>query len=156
MRAPMPSARLATIALGFACLCACKPPLAKDMPTESDLGRGRKLPRETSHADAGTKAPAGLLAHIVASVPEHTVGPLLARGPGGAMAAYLGASPNGARRVVSIPLRTDDSALEATSSLPPAPTPRASRFAHREAAVTASSRRGPTSPTAARRSSSQA
>ena len=94
-------------------VAACKPSLAPD-PPQHDIGRGRKLPKASvAHSADGGAPLTGLSWHVIATVPERTVGPLLARGKSGNMAAYLGTGPSGARRVVSIPLRTDDSALEA-------------------------------------------
>ena len=90
----------------------CVRHLAPDEPKQSNIGRGRRLPRASAQADAGG-VPQGVSSHVIASVPEHTVGPLLARGLVSSMAAYLGAAPNGTRRIVTIPLRSDGSPLDA-------------------------------------------
>ncbi len=105
--------RAVWLVIAAAAFGGCTPSLAKDSPSR-DIGRGRRLTHNASAAGAdGGRAPSSLGSHLIATVADRTVGPLLARGAAGKMAAYLGAGPNGTRRIVSIPLRADDSPLEA-------------------------------------------
>jgi hypothetical protein len=82
---------------------------AAPKPKQSDLGRGhvpyavsklRPVKRDDGH-------PPSLPSHLIAEVPDKTVGPTIARHDAATVVAYIGSTEGGLRRVVGIPLAAD-------------------------------------------------
>ncbi len=104
MRIPAPFApalfALALSAVGLGC--------SKAVSLPSNVGvaaLGAPVPLPTSALpSAKDPSPAGLDGHVLQGVPDGSIGPFFARRGDIVMAAYIGASTNGARRVVSAPL----------------------------------------------------
>jgi hypothetical protein len=77
------------------------------------IGRAQAIPRNVAKPEKDVKKYPGLKSSLIATVPDKSVGPFLARKNDVAMAAYLGPDESGGRRVVSLPLEYDGSPKEA-------------------------------------------
>ncbi len=81
----------------------------------SDMGRGHAPYKPSSLPKRGPedKAPPSVVSHVVAEVPDKTVGPFVARHGTAAMVAFIASTEGGTRRVVGVPLGADGSPGEA-------------------------------------------
>ena len=92
---------------------ACPAPKAKN--PDKLIGKGAErvdpnlLPKRIA---ADPKLPPNPPSFLLATVPEKSVGPFLARHAGTAMGAYIGPGQGATRRVVSLPLGADGSPLD--------------------------------------------
>jgi hypothetical protein len=100
--------------LAFVATLACPSPKAKN--PDRFVGKGAErvdpslLPRRHP---VDPKLPPNPTSYPFATVPEHSVGPFLARRPGAAaMGAFIGPGQGAAHRVISLPLGADGSPLD--------------------------------------------
>ena len=92
------------LAMSGATACGSKPKMPVGVNTTSSDASAVFAARKTA-ADA--KAARLLPSYIVATIGEKSIGPFWARRGAVAMAAYIGPSPDGVRRVVSVPLSAE-------------------------------------------------
>jgi hypothetical protein len=79
----------------------------KGLDPDTFIGRAGPKAVQKVAAGADARLPPPLRSFAIATVPDKSVGPFLARGAGVAMGAYLGPGDGGTRRVVSLPMAND-------------------------------------------------
>jgi hypothetical protein len=90
---------------------ACHHSAAKD--PDSFIGRAQATSRQKVTPAGDALLPPPLRSYAIATVPEKSVGPFLARSNGVAMGAYLGPGDGGTRRVVALPMAQDGAPKQA-------------------------------------------